>query len=288
LAISCGACVAHLGIAMQHFGFTPEVQLLPDPDRPDLLARVSVIGTGVAEPADNVELFAAIPRRRTYRLPFEPLPVDGGLVERLVAAAAREHASLVVIAPGDPRRLPLAELIEEGDRTLAHDPAFRAEQAEWVRDAGAESHDGIPARALGHSELADRLGSVVRFLMRHVDFGHERGRRDRNLVLAAPVLAVLCTANDSREWWLRAGQALSRVLLAARRAGVSASFFTQPVLVPELRQRLRALMGTECWPHLVLRLGYGRDVEPTPRRGADEMLLHRGPLPGSGGVPDPS
>jgi hypothetical protein len=45
------------------------------------------------------------------------------------------------------------------------------------------------------------------------------------------------------------------------------------VEVPELRGRVRALLGREGAPQLVLRLGYGKPTRPTPRRRLDEVLL---------------
>lgn len=47
---------------------------------------------------------------------------------------------------------------------------------------------------------------------------------------AAPNIALLSTAQDTPADWLRAGQALARVLLAATRAGLVAS----PVGAPRL------------------------------------------------------
>ncbi|MEO7980641.1 MAG: hypothetical protein ABI807_07100 [Sporichthyaceae bacterium] len=43
-----------------------------------------------------------------------------------------------------------------------------------------------------------------------------------------PAISVLSTAHDRPTDWVRAGQALERLLLEATRAGVSASFLNQP------------------------------------------------------------
>jgi hypothetical protein len=54
-----------------------------------------------------------------------------------------------------------------------------------------------------------------------------------------PLVAVLATATDSADDWLRGGQALMRVLLAAAGDGYVASYLNQPIEVPGLRQQLR-------------------------------------------------
>ncbi|HLX41335.1 MAG TPA: hypothetical protein VKR42_12440, partial [Ktedonobacteraceae bacterium] len=73
--------------------------------------------------------------------------------------------------------------------------------------------------------------------------------------------------------WLAAGQALERLLLYARAEGVWASFFSQPVEVPTLRMSLRDTFGQTDYPQLVLRMGYGAEVLPTPRRSVRDVLM---------------
>jgi hypothetical protein len=63
------------------------------------------------------------------------------------------------------------------------------------------------------------------------------------------------------------------VLLHARAEGIDASYLNQPIEVPELRPRLRDTIGTSGLPQLLLRMGYGPETKPTPRRTADEVLL---------------
>jgi hypothetical protein len=68
LVISCGSALGTLGIAARHFGHRAAVEVMPDPQDEDLLARVSL---GLAEPSSDAddELFRAIPERRSNRQP---------------------------------------------------------------------------------------------------------------------------------------------------------------------------------------------------------------------------
>jgi hypothetical protein len=84
---------------------------------------------------------------------------------------------------------------------------------------------------------------------------------------------VIGTPGDSRQDWLNAGQALSRVLLRARVEDVSASFLSQVVELSSTRARLEALTGSKGPPQVVLRLGFGPEVRPTPRRPVREVIL---------------
>jgi hypothetical protein len=72
--------------------------------------------------------------------------------------------------------------------------------------------------------------------------------------------------------WLLTGQALARLLLVAQDAEVHAAFLNQPLELPDLRDRLRALVGHPGVPQLALRLGYSPNARPTPRRPVPEVL----------------
>ena len=92
---------------------------------------------------------------------------------------------------------------------------------------------------------------------------------------AHPGIAVLQTHTDERADWLRGGQAMHRLLLAASTAGFQASFLNQPLEVPRLREELRRDLGLPGHPQLVLRLGRPRDPlpPPTPRLPVSDVLL---------------
>ncbi|MBI3910781.1 MAG: nitroreductase [Armatimonadetes bacterium] len=268
LAISCGAALFHLRIALRHYGFAAATETLPDANVPDLLARVHLGGRRSATP-DGQMLFRAITRRRTHRMSFEDREVPGSQLMELQAAAEEEGAWLHVVR-GEPARHAVADLIAEGDHRQWADPRFRHELAAWVHPNRSSSRDGMPGYTFGMGDLASCVGP---FILRTFDLGRGVAARDRQIAEGSPVLAALGADGDAAAEWLAAGQALARVLLRACVEGVSASFLNQPIEVPELRPRLRALIGRPGFPQLLLRMGYGPEVKPTPRRPVSEVLL---------------
>jgi hypothetical protein len=270
LTISCGAALLQLRLAIQRFGHEPAVQTFPDPTQADLLARVR-LGPRRRATGDEGRLFAAITKRRTNRQPFHERPVPLALLAVLGAAAAEEGAWLHVAA-GPEERLALAGLVAEGDRLQWADPRFRDELAAWLRPNDSPYRDGIPGYGLGLGDLLSHAGPVV---LRTFDLGRGLAARDRHVATGSPVLAVLGSEADSPAAWLAAGQALARVLLRARAEGVWASFLNQPVEVAGLRTRLQYLIRRPGFPQLVLRMGYGLDVRPTPRRTLAEVVVGR-------------
>lgn len=265
--ISCGVALTDLCVALRHFGYAGAVELLPDPDRPDLLARVR---PGPLRPATALDhlLFRSIPVRHTNRHAFTDQVVPPDRLDEWQSAALGVGAWLQPVQ-GARSMAVLGSLIARADRRLWADPAYRHERAHWEHPQNSPHPDGIPGAALGRGPVFSYLGPLVTYLL---DLGAEEGDHDRALAATAPLLVVLGTATDSRADWLTAGQALGRVLLHAAAAGVSASFLNAPLQVADLRPLVGELVGHVDHAQQLLRLGYGPPVDPTPRRDACTLL----------------
>lgn len=257
--IACGAAVFNLRLAAAIAGRDAVVRLIPDPAAPLLLANVRFTGRHRAGHAER-ELYGAIERRHTNRQPFTGQPVPAGVRAKLTEAASLEGALLHILDHAEAARL----LQLAGDAELAQfaDPAYRAELARW---AGGQRHrDGIPATALGPIPT----GSLVP--IRNFAPG-----RPQPVCYAqfepAPQLAVLSMPHGGPAEWLRAGQALQRVLLTATAAGVATSLLTSPLETEDAWLVRDPHSGIEQ-PQMILRLGYGPPVPPTPRRPVSEIL----------------
>ena len=114
LIMSCGCALYHLRSAMAYFGYSDSVEIFPESNDPDLLARITLDTGKSASPTGNL-MFFAIVKRRTNRQPFRNDPVPPALLAELVTAAQDEKAALQIIA-GEEARYVAASLIAEGDR----------------------------------------------------------------------------------------------------------------------------------------------------------------------------
>ena len=259
--LSVAAAVFNLRVAMAYHGRAPVLRLRPQRSSINLLARV-LPGPSVVASATVQRLARAIDRRRSNRWPFLDLAVPSGVVADLVAAAAAEGA---LLRPADPAlRTRLLEVVGQAEREWHAAPDYVAELATWIRDR-PDYADGIPPYAIGPRSAGDVL--PLR------DFGLTQTVPQRNETFEArPTLAVLY-AGDTPGQWLHAGQALQRVLLTATARGVATSLLTQPLEIPELRDRLTE--PVTGWPaQAIIRLGYARRVAARSlRRPLSEVLL---------------
>lgn len=253
--MSIGAAILNLRIAVLAAGQVPMTQLLPDPGEPDLAATIHI--GGPYRPDETVRALAtAIPRRRTNRRPFRDIPVRDEVLDQLCGAARVEGSTMVVTDPTG--RESVLGLIRTANAWQRDDPAYLEELRQWTA-VPAGSGAGIPTGSFGPVDDRDVLP------LRDFGAGHPEVSRRIGRFEDAPTLAVLYTTGDGRLAWLRAGEAMERVLLTATVRGVASTPMTAPTELSGLRGLLTDPAGGG-FAQIILRLGYGDPVPATPRR----------------------
>lgn len=264
LVISCGTALFNLRMAIRVTGHDPVVWLLPD-QQPgvarecehcgdccgvgDMLASVEII-TRRAHPVTVIEqrLYEAIPQRHTIREPFSRrIPMS--VLAEMEEAARKEGARARLLHGADAKRLLRSSALAE--ETLKHDKAYLTELRRWTgRDVRGGL--GVPADEFGPQAAFPRHPPVR-------DLGVGWGSRRHARFEKNAQLIALETETDKPSDWLRAGQALQRVLLTATYYGVQASFLTQQ-LEEEDRRILPFQASAQRWrwresAQMVIRVG---------------------------------
>ncbi len=273
--VSCGVAVEFAVVALAALGQAHEVELLPDPADPDLLATVTVVGHAAVD--DHVEdLAAAIDARHTERAPFLPRAVPREVLDRLQATAGdlRVWSRLVT---GEEEEVTAAFLVGRAEEIEQREPEYLAELQQWMRTDPA-AVDGIPVAAVPAENPATRPSN---WLIRDFVVGSRPAGGGRDLdpdapppVVERPAVVLLGTDGDGRRDWVTAGRALGRVLLEATTVGLAASPLTQALDWPATRAQLRHRLSLVGYPQMLLRLGYpsGDRSPSTNRRPVAEVL----------------
>ncbi|MFF7114721.1 Acg family FMN-binding oxidoreductase [Streptomyces albogriseolus] len=267
LHIGCGAALLNVRVAAAHAGLAPEVRLLPEPQDPLLLAAVRLTEqTGGGRDDELARLHAAIRQRHTSRHPFAEKDLPEDVRTMLRDAAARESATLLF--PGAWHAETVLDLIRDAESRDVMDADAREDLIRWTR-LGAEADtavDGVPEYAFGPRKRDGR--APVR------DFAGRRPVADRGTTTFeyTPHLALLSTSGDGPADWLRAGQALERVLLEATLADLATSLTSHALETPELRLLVRDPGSGTGQVQMVLRIGYGPRGPATPRRPVSDVL----------------
>jgi len=270
MLISCGAALFGLRLAIRALGYQPVVSLLPEPERPSLLASVRL---GAGEPVTSREraMIDALPHRHTHRGGFSPGPLPRGLLIGLQHDAVVEHAALALIdRPVAYTHLAAIVAGVAGGPSAADQSAAdqsRADVRQWVRLPGSMARDGVPASAIPASSIPQ----PGRLAQRDLDLGRGIGQLSPDGSPPAAT-AILLTSADTPADWLRAGQALHRVLTHAATQWVFACLYSQALESPPTRALIRSRLGLPGAPQLLLQFGLARVAPATPRRPAAGLL----------------
>lgn len=263
LLLSCGAVLHHLAVAFAATGWATVIHRLPDPADPDHLATVTLVAH---RPTDQeIAMSAAIRHRHTDRRRFGSWPIPPGclglLTERAMALGA------IVRPVDDAERARLVRAARAAARTHAADPHYRFETAMWSGRHGGL--DGVPARNTPPPRPGDELPARV---FAGADLVDPVQGDDHAEVL------LLGTSSDDRISRLRAGEALSAVLLTATNIGLATCALTEPLEIPAQRAELRSrMLGGTSYPQAFVRVGWAptsnEPLATTPRRPVSALLL---------------
>lgn len=267
LVISCGAVLHHLRTVLAADGWRTDLDRLPDPGRPDLLARLDF--RPWADPPEGVRArAAAIERRRTDRLPLLA-PTGFGEVCRAARMLASPHRIELDVLSGQARPV-LAESSREADAKRRYDMGYQAELRWWAGHSA--DTEGVPGTALLAADETAQVPIARAFPTAPVS-ARRGGLEDR------AELVVLSSAGDGPADWLHVGEALSAVLLEFTRAGAATCALTHITELPGARTALETMVDGHGVPQVLIRVGAAPagDVPgpPTARRPVDEILTVR-------------
>jgi nitroreductase len=266
LTISCGCALFNARTSIAAAGLAATVDRLPDPDQPDLLARIGVTASPDTDVAALAALDGMVELRQTNRRHFVDDEVPAEVIDALERAARHEGAELYVVRHED-HRLAVAQLSQKADAIENLNPAYRAELRAWTSD-DPRRVDGVQALAVPHVDGSSQDEVPIRdFDTRGMGWLPTRTASSRK-----QCLVFICTQGDNPSEWLRAGEALERVLLELTRHGFVASPLTQVTEVPSARAELRSALGMTNYPHVLLRVGRAPQTPATQRRPIVDVL----------------
>jgi nitroreductase len=260
LLISCGAALHHAEVALSADGWQYDI------DRP-AGSPLAVIHPRRHAPApgDAIRHFEQLSIRHTDRRTVSDTPIPADVLDALVAATERAGARLHVL--GRDQVIELAVIVEQAQKAETSDERLHGETSAWVAGNRADG-TGIPA-----ANLPEEL---PRTTVAERDFGAPGTLAAGGGHDTAATYAILYGAGGEDADWIRAGEALNALWLAATEHGANLLPLSGPVEVPLTRPRLRRLIGDLGEPYLVVRLGMldpdHKGPDPTPRLPSGQVI----------------
>ena len=251
---SCGTALHHACVALAVEGYRAEIARMPESGHADHLARITVTGTEPGTP-EAMRQLQTLEIRRTDRRPLSGTPVPDGVVGALRSAAATYGIGLDLLDRG--QVIDLAAAIDRAQRSQVGDTAGHAELDAWT------GGDLMPGTGVPDTNIPDHppLSTVPAR-----DFGHFGSLTGTDTHDSAARYAILYGLDDEPGTWLRAGEALSAVWVAAIENGVALVPLSAAVESPATRLELRRILSGVGYPCIALRLGVADPDQPTPPR----------------------
>jgi nitroreductase len=235
--LSCGASLHHCVVALAALGWRAKVQRLPDRAEPEHLAALELYPHPPS--ALDVVLAAAIPRQRNDWRPYSSWPVSAADIALMGARTAGAGVTT--------RRV---ETVPEVQHAVAQAVWRHTTGYDDVGESAPPNERSVPFADVAHSNTPK---------------SDTESAHDNAVVLA------LGTKDDSRLAHLRAGHAMSLVLLSATALGLASCPLPEPLESAEARDAVHTtLFNIVGFPQVLLRIGWppvGADPLPSaPRR----------------------
>jgi hypothetical protein len=277
LVLSCGAALHHLVVALAARGLTAQVRRMPDGEDRGHLATV-MVRAGRVDAVDAGQ-FSSIDRRCTDRRRMSRRPVPAEHLQALTEQA-RRTGTLLLPVTGAAMRQRLTATLTEAAHRQAFAPGYAAELRQWTHRY-APGHDGVSAASVAPVPIGLLDASPLR-LFPSAQLRQPRPSSGLTSADDGAELLVIVTAHDDPLDWLRAGETLSAVLLAATGLGLATTPLSQALEVDETRHALRwDVLRVPEHPQLVVRVGWpatgAAELPVTPRRDLRSVLLSTEP-----------
>jgi hypothetical protein len=282
-----GCALESMVVAAASAGLAPRAALFPEPEDPELVARL-VLEPATAARAEDAELAAAISHRHTNRAPYTTRPIAGSTMEtldrqtRLVPGAGIRW----ITDPG--QRAALGELYVEATAAIVADEEQSREAFSWFRssrEAVDEHRDGLTLDCQGLDDLTLILAKVLPAQSRS-DGDDFWVRSTRDVHTATATAYGIITVGDVTDpaAQVTGGRLLTRMHLAAttRRLGLHhMNQITERIdraratgRADTISSRWSGIVGrpaSECL--LSFRIGYPeREARPSPRRALADVV----------------
>jgi len=283
LTIGCGAFLEILSIAASEIGYEAEVRLFPDgepqpnlDDRP--VARITLIKGGSKDP-----LYSFITQRRSNKEAYDARkPVSAATLAALIEPTSPNKLTMGGARSGEAACEALRQLTIQAYRREVETPVALKESIDLMRIGKAEIaeyRDGIDLDFPGIGAM-QALGILTREkMMTPGTKAYQQGLELYDpLAKSAAGYVWMITRSKDRFAEIEAGRAYARLNLKATALGVAIHPMSQALQEYAEMSNLKVevekvveLASDSCLQMLV-RIGYGGKIPPSPRRGLIEHL----------------
>jgi nitroreductase len=268
LYISLGCALGNILVAAEYFGFSYNVDYLPE-DRMEEVAVLVVFSESRKMKSELSVLFPFIPKRVTNRAQYKTEKIKNEILNEAQNLVDESEINIHFFT----KKTDMAragQLIYEAHMFAYGDKYFKEELSKWVRPVYTSKTDGMPLFGLG---VPRPLTILARNLIKGVP-AKLQSTKDKKLVASSPGVLVATSNDDTKENWLRAGKILEYILLSFTKNGIVVAPMAGVVEHEPSREKLKKLLKSKEHPLFFARFGYSEiKVHPSPRISASDLVV---------------
>ena len=260
-----GCSITNLKIAADYFGLAYDLDYRLDPS--GLTAKMNFHGGK----EKSGEYFQAIAERRSNRNKYSDKPIPEAVLGEL--SSLNQEGSLRIDFITDQKlKSEIAAISSRAMKQVMSDRNFRKELASWLRTNLTIKKDGMPGNGHGMPLL---VSVAAPFILRHVDVSEVEAKKEKMRILNFPAVGVISSAQNNPENWLKTGELLEMVLLAAQSKGIDSAIRVASIENFQAREELKnALNLGNFTPQMLFGLGYAEKPAPhSPRRALKDAII---------------
>ena len=267
LFVSLGCASENLTIAASHFDLQPSVCV--DCNSPSPVIRVNLEFAG---PIPEDPLHSVIEKRQTNRRVYDGRRLTPHQLNRLKIVSPNEGVSIDFFERGSHDFEKIKGRITAANEIQMENNEFKTELLDWIRynrSQVADHMDGLTHRVMDAPAMPTFFG---RWLMGRFLNPEAQAISDLKKIESSSHLVVLSTFSNDTRHWIALGQSLQRLLLNLTSLGIAAAYMNPPCEVRETSRQLAELIDRRN-PMIVLRIGFAKDANSSPRRPVEDVVL---------------
>jgi nitroreductase len=261
LFISQGCCLQNIIVAAGHFGWEVNYAI-EGADQSDAHIILKFSAPSIDETLKHDELFDAITRRQSHKVPFEQKTVSADM---LVALGKIKYGDAIIAYTT--KRSVIDQIVRLHIDSMAAyltNKPFSREISKWMRVGKTKKFDGMPGFTLGLSAPKSVVGKMATWL---TPKSIKASAEMKSVILrSSSALGAVFTEGDDFRSWVNAGLAYERAGLLMTAEGMRLAPKAAAIEAGN-RHALAKLFELDLNPQLYFGIGYGDDVvRHSPRR----------------------
>ncbi|MBI2042534.1 MAG: nitroreductase family protein [Candidatus Nealsonbacteria bacterium] len=267
LFVSLGCLIANLKIAADFLGLSHSLAYYTS-GTSDLAARMNFFGE---KKKANGDYFRATSERRSNRNQYKNRPIPEDVI-RALKDLNRDEGLRIDFVTSYKTRAQIADISSRAMGRIMSRSPFRRELAHWLRTNITRKKDGMPGSGHGMSLL---VSCIAPHILRHVDVSKVEAKKERKRIMNFPAVVVISSRGNHRQQWLKVGELLEMILLAAQSKSIDSAIRVASIEDQIAREELRQALGLRNFePQMLFGLGYAEKTAPhSPRRRIEDYIL---------------